>query len=499
MRSNLNSSKSAFGETQVTQSQQILSYSSSYNNLNNQCLKFYNSAGGTQSSSNGLMSIGIGTTNGDFSIIQSKRTLNYNPGVGNMLRLTCMFNAPVANSTQICGLGDYFNGFYFGYNGVNFGILRKYGGKPEIRTLTITTGFTTGSVNITITLNSVAYTVASIVSTGNTSFTASIIVRSLKSSSSFMNNGWSVESIGSIIYFISYQDGAKGGSYSVNFSTSGGAATGGIVMAQAGVSATNSWTTQTNFKYDTLNGSGPTKMLIDPSKLNVYQIQMQYLGAGKIIFGIEDFDSSNTGFSSIHMIDYPNQYNVPSINNPNMKVTYGIFSNGSTTAMSMGFVSFGAFTESISVMRTEPKFTINNLKASISTENSILVIKNKLIYNNIFNTSEIKLLGLGISSDGTKNVTVRLILNPTCGNTSTDYLNYLNIDNTNSLIAYDVTNKTFTGGLVISAYSLGKTDHDNLDVSAQNIILTPGDELYVTGTSTANSDIQIFLSWIESQ
>lgn len=493
---NTNGGKTAFGESQVAQLTQVFNYTSPYNSLNNQLLTFFSGVGGTATSSNGIVSATIGANLGDFSIIQSRRVLHYNAGMGNVVRFTCAFNTPIAGSVQLAGLGNYFNGLFFGYNGLQFGILRKTGGSPHIATLTISSAFS-AAASVTITLNSVAFIVTSANASASLPFTASQIVRSLKAQVSVSRNGWQVESIGQVIYFVQFQDGNKNGTYSVNWSTSGGNGT--ITTAIAGVSATDSWTYQNSFKYDNLLGLGQTKMIIDPTKFNVYQIQLQYLGAGKISMSVEDPDSPNTGFNLVHVIDYPNAYTVPSLENPHMRMFYGVYSTTSTTAMSIKFISFGGFTEGLP-FRIDPKYSASSLKTSITTERSLIVLKNKLIYNNRYNTSEIKLLNISTTTDGTKNSTIKLILNPTlCGNTSTDFLNYVNVDSTYSIVAYDVTNATYTGGLVIFSYGAGKADHDLIDLTTQNILISPGDELYITCTSSANVDTQIFISWIEIQ
>jgi hypothetical protein len=47
------------------------------------------------------------------------------PGFGVVSRFTAVFNTGIANSIQYIGLGDSDDGLYFGYDGVNFGVLRR--------------------------------------------------------------------------------------------------------------------------------------------------------------------------------------------------------------------------------------------------------------------------------------------------------------------------------------------------------------------------------------
>ena len=82
---------------------------------------------------------------------ESVELANYRPGQGIDIRFTTIFYTGTANSTQIVGVGNECNGFFFGYNGTTFGTLLRTSGNYEIRTMTLTTATTsTGTVNITL-------------------------------------------------------------------------------------------------------------------------------------------------------------------------------------------------------------------------------------------------------------------------------------------------------------------------------------------------------------
>lgn len=59
--------------------------------------------------------------------IESVPVLTYMPGLGGLARFTAVFADPVAGSQQIIGIGDTDNGFFFGYNGTDFGVMRRSG------------------------------------------------------------------------------------------------------------------------------------------------------------------------------------------------------------------------------------------------------------------------------------------------------------------------------------------------------------------------------------
>ena len=66
--------------------------------------------------------------NGDLSVnsgasMQSRDVINYIPGLGSLARFTCVFGTGTNNYDQYVGIGDGNDGFFFGYNGENFGTL----------------------------------------------------------------------------------------------------------------------------------------------------------------------------------------------------------------------------------------------------------------------------------------------------------------------------------------------------------------------------------------
>src|SRR3989338_388253 len=110
----------------------------------------------------GLLRLQTGATTDSICTATSRKTFDYLAGLGVDARFTAIFTTGVANSSQIIGVGSEGAGFFFGYNGATFGVLRRTGGNPEVRTLTITNGATTAGGNITITLNGGAGVVVAI-------------------------------------------------------------------------------------------------------------------------------------------------------------------------------------------------------------------------------------------------------------------------------------------------------------------------------------------------
>ena len=61
-------------------------------------------------------------------VFQSTRIARYRAGQGMMARFTAFWSSSAANSTQVVGVGDTQVGYFFGYNGINFGVSIRNGG-----------------------------------------------------------------------------------------------------------------------------------------------------------------------------------------------------------------------------------------------------------------------------------------------------------------------------------------------------------------------------------
>src|SRR5210317_2674614 len=134
----------------------------------------------------------------------------------------------------------------------------------HIETLTITTGATVAS-NVTVTLNNTAYPVP-VSASSNLSITAAEISSWFKANQSV----WTIEHCDGVVNFLSTSIGVKAGTFSFSAGTTN--AVGSTSTIQAGNPDTNNWVYQSNFNIDKLDGTGPSGIDLDVSKLNVYQI-----------------------------------------------------------------------------------------------------------------------------------------------------------------------------------------------------------------------------------
>lgn len=83
---------------------------------------------GTVDTANGRLRLQSTTNTAGSAIFRSRKIVRYRPGQGVTARFTAAFTTGKADSTQIVGVGDTDNGYFFGYNGTAFGICHRNGG-----------------------------------------------------------------------------------------------------------------------------------------------------------------------------------------------------------------------------------------------------------------------------------------------------------------------------------------------------------------------------------
>lgn len=483
-RNNVSISKkiftNSFGGQQVAELTPNINIKGIYDRVNSNQLDTYTVSGGTVTNSDGLYNITNSTTAGSISSLYTKRIINYQAGTSTLTRFTAIFDTPVANSEQLAGIGADGNGLYFGYNGENFGVLRKTAGVNHVVNLTLS-GNESSGVNVTITLNSVDYDIS--LSSGTNDFNISEVIGETFS-------GWNIESYDGEIYFTSTTTGPLSGTYTYS---SAGSTTGVFSTTITGVDDTDSWILQSSWNGDTLDGSGDSGMTLDTTKGNLYQIRYQWLGFGKMEFYIEDQTDGN--WINVHTIYYTNQYTSVNVRIPSLKPTYRVESISSTTSLTLKIASIAMFMEGKQNLEVNNYAYQSEKTISASTDTNILTIKNKAHINGIQNNSEIRIRSFSFASDGNKIAHFHIYKNATNGDGSSSDFPIYNSVNSNSVISYDTNSTSISGGTLVFAGVLGKTD--SKIVMAEHLYLNNLESLTIIANSSGGSDIGVSIDWFE--
>ena len=424
---------------------------------------------------------------GDFAEISSKKSVSYQSGVGVGCIFAGRFNAGVLGSEQTFGVGNTNAGLFFGYNGEDFGIMKRTDGKREIQSFQVTTASSsTGTVDVE--LDGETFNILLTDASGDLNFTAYELA-----SGSY--DGWDVMSRDDKVYFSKKDSGVCSGAFSYNAGTTSSAGT--FTQTQLGVAKTEDWILQTAWNVDKLDGAGPSGMTLVPTNQNVYKIQYQWLGAGNMNFFVEN--PENGQLNLVHKIKYPNSSTSVSLSDPNMKMIFTVRSLTSTVALSAYINSSAHQSEGniaeYSFLAGSAINTLTNISAT--TETAVLSIR-----NNFVSAYDLKCEGtvylkkISINSDSNKGIVFKIYKNASIGGfTTTDYPAWA-VNNFNGIVDLDL-NAITAGGTSspLISIAVGKVGSKVIDISDLKITLSRGETASITA-ETSNSTNEITASLI---
>lgn len=433
----------------------------------------YTSFSGTTGITDRMFTATCGTTIYGYGAIQSFRSLNYNAGQSGMARFTALFQNSVANHWSGVGLVNLSDELSFGYNGTAFGIWHRKEGVAEVRTITVT-GASGGSTDLTLTLNTVAYTIP--LTAGTTAHNAYQIAAWLNANQSV----WDADQIGSTVIISALSDGAKSGTYTYSHATS----TGTITQNKAGVTKTSTHIPQEDWNRDIASW-------IDPTKGNVYQIIYPYLGFGDIEFYVKSTDDK--GWLLVHVIEYQNVNTKPSVRQPSLR--FGIYSAsvGSTTDVTVQCASVALFVIG-DVFKTRNPRAVKNTQSVTTSFTNVLTLRNRKTYNYIYNQVEIEPISLSMASESSKNVEIEIRTNPVFSGDT----NFTNVG-TNLVGDVDTTANTYSNGTLLAAFTLSGNGNREINLDSFNIRIPPSLQVCIGArvTSGAAANITAALTYYE--
>ena len=405
----------------------------------------------------------------------------------------------ISDSTQIIGVGSENDGYFFGYNTSDFGVLRRTNGKTHIEKFNVPGPFG-ASTDITFTLNNVATPLVNI-STASDARVAWQIANGGTTSVNYgdVGNGWRAVFSGNDVYFIALTAGYRSrGSYSATAALTNSTLLEGQV-------ATDYWTPQTNWNVDKADGRS-IMPIIDPTKGNVYRITYQCLGYGMINYFIEN---PLTGlFQLIHQNRYDNSETQTSITNPKHKLFVKIKKSAGTGLIKMKILSMcallsGNFNDLFAI-RNSASFSLDDFSSLesyiiFSLRNKLVV--NKLVVNNRVNTFKVILDSISITNSKQKIITIVLYKNAAfdASITWTDY------PNSTLVQVYDPADSAIepyingTGFQLIGFIIVEDTSQPFVDLSKYKLSFFPGETLSCVGKfATSGGDkVNVTLNWVE--
>lgn len=474
--------RSAFGETVSVPITPVVQLDALYG-LDPTKVETFTFGNGTAVAQNAHFEVTADATANSYGVIRSKRFVRYRPGQGCIARFTAAFTAtngvgPVG-FTQRAGFFAQEQALQIGFDHTNgkFGILRANGGKAHIHNFTFSA---LADGDITVTANGTTFTAVT-VADGSVEENVAALVAGLKLQPAF-NALYTVENNGDDITILSTSLGAQAGAFTV---TSTATVTYTDTTLQTGVAQTNNWIYQENFNVDKLDGTGISGVDLDHTKLNVYQINFRWLGAGEMRFAVEN--PTNGDMIFFHHIHYTNQNTVPHLDNPSMKIGY-VAANlgGGTGSVTVTGASILGAIEGV-VQTTSFPTAVRGARGDTMTANGIyhvLSLKNRLVYRNKINTRDLilKTISAGVTATASAPATVYLYFQPTMASN----LLWTETGEYNASYYADDAFTITSPPQPIAAFQFGSGSALNIDVSNLDIRIPPNGYVTVGISSVSN-------------
>ena len=430
--------------------------------------------------------------------VQIRRGLKYSAGQGSLFRGTALFDTPVDGNVQLIGLGNGECGYFFGYLNQNFAILHQDTSKREIRKLTVGTGAGTEDVTVTLDGDSIVVPVTGGGDTTQTAYQLSL------ADYSQVGDGWQVDVIGSDVFFLSARAGPYGGSYSAV--GAGVGSLGSFSQVSEGVAPASDVYLQSAWNYDKMDGSGPSGMVLNPQRGNVFQIGFQYLGQGNAFFSIEN---ENTGqMALVHQIKNANNRTTPVLRNPNVAGLATSTNTTATTSVAVRCASLATFTEG-EFVTLDPKFAHVRTFDSADTSGvfkGLIALKVNRVFHNQACFGELDVLSISATNAAGSATPKPFTIGIFRGVEITGDVNFIEVNGGSSTVSYADLGTAGGNGLAISqsepifTFGVNGGGSNTIDLANLEIVSTAG-EVLVIGfrADAAVSDNSVSVNWFEQQ
>lgn len=120
----INNPKSSFGDIRIDKLTPVTQVNFTYGIISTQ-VKSTIIGSGTVNPSGGLALLSTGVNTNSSANLITREYLKQRPCEGSISRFSVYFTSGVSGSSQIAGIGNSEDGFFFGYNGATFGILYR--------------------------------------------------------------------------------------------------------------------------------------------------------------------------------------------------------------------------------------------------------------------------------------------------------------------------------------------------------------------------------------
>lgn len=482
---------SAFGEVMTAELTPLIQEHFVYG-ASTEAWSFFINGGASTSTSNNMLTVNGGAGTFSLATARTRQALTYRAGQGAMVRFTAKFSTGTIGASQFVGLGNSESALGFATDAATglFGVFRSSGGLRDVNMLSIGTK-SSNAQNATITLDGQAFTCP--VTNGANAFVTANEIGNCDYTTLYP--GWVTHVSSSTVYFIPTVPGPMTGTFSASFPTSG---VGSFGEVEAGKNPYVETAPQSQWNVDKFDGtsstSNPTGALLDPTKLSVYEIQYQYLGAGLIEFKVEEPNSGE--ITTVHRMKYAGREYTPSLSNPSLPFVYSIRNVGVAGNNSISGASVGAFIRGkLADLGQQRSYQVS--KTGITTTLSpILTLQNSRLFGSRINQKELKPLSINISNTGGKPLEVQVFEQTVLGNDN--YFAYVSTQTSTARVDFSAT--TSNNGIPRLSRSVSVGASVEIDLSKYGFSIEPGNQISIlVKSNSTTTDAIVSIQWLAVQ
>ena len=273
-----------------------------------------------------------------------------------------------------------------------------------------------------------------------------------------------------------------------------------VVRSKASGSVVDSAINQSSWNLDKLDGSGPSKKILDMSKIQIFIFDIQWLGAGRIRFG---FDFGDTQIWC-HEFNVSNTETTVSMTTANLPIRYEIENTGAVAdntdfiCTCQAVVSDGGAEEG--AIHHSANMGVSSL--GVTTRVAVMTIRPKITFNSIVNRGHVFPQNWHMLVT-TNDALIEIIRNGALGGTPS----YTSAG-ADSIVEFDIAGTTVTGGELVDSFYV-KSGQGSVAEISELVTETPfplvtnfaGDDsetcTLVATAMTGTTNIVVATDWIE--
>lgn len=455
---------------------------------------FYTRQDGLLGTSGSVFELHSGTGSYSAAILETRERIRYRAGQGILMRWTSLYDEPTEGIRSFSGPSSQTSAIQFGYSGSQFGIVHQPHSVAHIFRFDVTSPSTTNETGYFYFGNLEGPNTASFVLTNNGTGpeTANEIAKG--DFSSIHHHGYNVQSSGSSVIFVHRDPESHLGEETIviNASTMSGT----FVEITPGDLRNDFFIPQSQWSIDKMDGTGPSGMILDPQKGNVYQVAFQYLGYGNTVFSIENDETGK--MTPVHVLKWVNRNIDPVLQTTSFPIQWIIEHTGSgdTSTKFLRGASGAGFIQGSLDGGTKRRFAYSRIVTNVSTSFlNLMHFKPSLVFNDRANLGTIRPIELVVSSTD-ELILVRLRKNVVVGNSAVWFT-----PEKESAALIDISSGNGTGGQIFSGLTVGANDSIAFDLNKYRISLNgipSQDTISIQARTATGTSIVVFtMVWEE--